>query len=127
MVGHFREYVLFGAFFAIVTLLQVAGAELLRRAPTDRGLLTAVAIGNGAIAAVWLVSRTIGLPLGPERFRAEAAGLKDVLATSCEIMIVVLAAVILSRTARSLPRWSLAVAWTGAAAGLLAALVGGGH
>jgi hypothetical protein len=128
MVSHFREYVLFGLFFAIVTPLQVAWAELIRRAPGERGLLAVGAIGNGAIAIVWLVSRTVGLPFGPGRLEAEAAGVKDVLATYSEGMIVGLVAVILlSPAARPLRTWPLVVAWTVAGLGLLAALAAGGH
>jgi hypothetical protein len=128
MVSHFREYVLFGLFFAIVTPLQVAWAELIRRAPGERGLLAVGAIGNGAIAIVWLVSRTVGLPFGPGRLEAETAGVKDVLATYSEGMIVGLVAVILlSPAARPLRTWPLVVAWTVAGLGLLAALAAGGH
>lgn len=128
MVDHFREYVLFGLFFAIVTPLQIAWAELVRRAPQRRRLLAIGAAGNGAVVVIWLVSRTVGLPFGPERLQAEAVGFKDVLATYAEAMIVVLVAVLLaSRERRPLPSWVLATAWVVAAVGLVAALVGGGH
>ena len=127
IVSHFREYVLFGLFFAIVAPLQVLWAELLRRAPEQRRLLAAGAIANGLVVVVWLVTRTVGLPFGPERLEAEAAGLKDVLATGSELMIVALAAVLLGRAGRSLPGWALVAAWALASLGLVAALVGGGH
>ena len=128
MVTHFREYFLFGLFFAIVTPLQIAWAELVRRTPRARRLLVAGAVGNGAIVVVWLVSRTIGLPFGPERLQTEAVGFKDVLATYAEAMIVVLVTVLLSsKERRPLPTWTLVTAWAVAAVGLVAALAGGGH
>jgi hypothetical protein len=127
IVSHFREYVLFGLFFAIVAPLQVLWAELLRRAPEQRRLLAAGAIGNGLVVAIWLVTRTVGLPFGPERLEAEAAGPKDVLATGSELMIVALAAVLLGRAGRSLPGWAVVTAWVLASLGLVGALAGGGH
>jgi hypothetical protein len=127
IVSHFREYVLFGLFFAIVAPLQIAWAQLLRRAPPQRRLLAAGAIANALVVVVWLVTRTVGLPFGPERLEAEAAGLKDVLATGSELVIVALAAVLLARTRRTPPAFAVAGAWTLAAVGLVAALVGGGH
>lgn len=84
--------------------------------------------GNGAIVVVWLVSRTVGLPFGPERLQAEAVGFKDALATYAEAMIVVLVAVLLlSRLSRPLPQWALVMAWAVAGAGGVAALAWGGH
>lgn len=128
MVSHFREYVLFGLFFAIVTPLQITWAELVRRAPQARRLLAAGAFGNAAVVVVWLVSRTVGLPFGPQALETEAVGFKDLLATYAELMIVVLVAALLwQRSARPVPGWTLAVAWAVAAVGLVAALVGGGH
>jgi len=128
IVSHFREYFLFGLFFAIVTPLQIAWAELVRRAPRRWRLLALGAVGNGAVVVVWLVSRTVGLPFGPERLEAEEIGLKDLLATSAEMLIVVLVAVLrLARAPRPLPSWVLVGAWTVAAVGLVTALVGGAH
>ena len=128
MVTHFREYWLFGLFFAIVTPLQIVWAELVRRRPGDRGLLAIGGAGNLSIALVWLVSRTVGLPFGPERLRAEAVGVKDVLATWDEVWLATLVATLLfSAAARPAPRWSLVCAWGLAAASLVAALVAGSH
>jgi hypothetical protein len=120
--------VLFGLFFAIVAPLQIAWAGLVHRAPAARRLLAAGAVGNAAVVVVWLVSRTVGLPFGPERLQAEAIGFKDVLATYAEVMIVALVAVLLgSDRRRPLPSWTVALGWAVAAIGLVAALVGGGH
>ena len=51
----------------------------------SRRLLLAGAIGNLAIASVWLVSRTVGLPLGPEAWEPEAIHVADIVATLDEV------------------------------------------
>lgn len=128
MVTHFREYWLFGLFFAVVTPLQIAWAGFVWRAPDDRRLLKLGALGNGSIAFVWLVSRTVGVPFGPERLNAEAVGVTDVLATVDELMIVgLLSVLLLGAGCRNPPAWTLTIAWVLAGAGLVTALVGGGH
>src|SRR5215208_3514729 len=97
--AHFREYWLFGLLFAIVAPLQLAWAELVRRRPRDRRLLAVGALGNGAVAAVWIASRTTGLPIGPNPGESEPLGVKDVLATADELVCAAIVAVLLARAA----------------------------
>jgi hypothetical protein len=126
MATHFREYWLFGLFFAIVTPLQLVWAELVRRRPADRLLLAVGAAGNLAVVMTWTVSRTVGLPLGPERFEAEALGVKDGLATADELAIALLVGLLLLRGGdRPAPTWVLGVAWTAVAVSVPAAMVAG--
>jgi hypothetical protein len=54
----------------------------------SRRLLLAGIIGNLVVAEVWLVSRTIGIPFGPNSGTAEAVGFVDVLTTVFEAAIV---------------------------------------
>jgi hypothetical protein len=123
---HFREYFLFGLFFAIVTPLQLVWAELVRRRPADRFWLAVGAVGNLAIALTWTVSRTVGLPFGPERFEAEALGVKDVLATADELGIALLVGLLLLRRGeRPAPTWVVVVAWAAVAVSVAAAMVAG--
>lgn len=84
---HFREDFRFGLFFVIVATLQLAwGAAVLAR---DSGTLYAGgAIGNAFVLGVWAVSRTTGLPLGPEVWTPEPIGLLDGMATSYEAVIL---------------------------------------
>jgi hypothetical protein len=49
-------------------------------------------VGNGAMVAVWAVSRTAGLPIGPEPWTPEAIGALDVVATGLELFIVAVGA-----------------------------------
>ncbi len=129
MVTHFREYFLFGLFFAIVTPLQIAWAVLIVRRPDNRRLLIAGGAVNLAIALIWLVSRTVGLPFGPEALQAEGIGPKDLLATWDELMIgVIVALLVLRSVPRPGPRWLPVLAWVLAAVSIVGALIAkGGH
>jgi hypothetical protein len=130
---HFEESVLFGVFFACLAALQLAWAVALWRRPSRAVLLAGVA-GNALVVAIWALSRTTGLPLGPEPWQAEAVGLADAVSTLFEVGIVLLGLVALrSRSALSfvppvLAR-TLPAVTTGIAIGLtyLAAVGGGGH
>lgn len=85
---HFDEYLAFGVFFLVIAWFQAAWAVLVVAYPS-RPLLGVGAIVNGAIVAVWLWSRTAGLPIGPEAGEPEAAQLIDVVATVAELLLVV--------------------------------------
>jgi hypothetical protein len=87
---HFREAWLFGAFFLVSAVVQVIWAALVIARPTSRLLATGAAL-NAAIILVWLVSRTSGLPLGPEPWAREAIGAPDAIATLCELALVTVA------------------------------------
>lgn len=129
MVTHFREYFLFGLFFAIVTPLQIAWAVLIVRRPESNRLLIWGGAVNLGIALIWLVSRTVGLPFGPEALQAEGIGPKDLLATWDELLIGVIVALLVLRPGpRPAPRWLPALAWVLAAVSIVGALIAkGGH
>jgi hypothetical protein len=99
MGEHFREYVAFGIFFSAVAWFQALWAVGIAMRPV-RWLLIAGLAGNALVAVVWVVSRTAGLPVGPEPGVAEAAGSIDVLSTVLEVLIAIGCAVVLGR-----PRW----------------------
>ena len=124
IASHFREYWLFGLLFAIVAPAQVAWAEVVRRRPDDRRVLLAGALGNLGIAAVWVASRTTGLPVGPHPGEPEPVGIKDLLATYDEVLVAIIVAVLLTRSAGS---WLVPIAWTLAGASIVSAFVPGGH
>ena len=111
MGEHFDEYFLFGLFFSVVAWLQALWALAVVVAPT-RQLLIGGWVGNAVVVAVWVVSRTVGLPLGPEAGTAETAAFLDVLSTVLEVAIVAgIAALLISpRLARSGRSGALAVA-----------------
>jgi hypothetical protein len=78
--------VVFGLFFLAASLLQLVWGVIALRAP-GHALWVAGAAGNAAVLALWLVTRTAGLPFGllpqPER-----VGAWDVVATGCELIVV---------------------------------------
>jgi hypothetical protein len=96
MGEHFAEYMAFGIFFSSVGWLQALWAVGVMVSPTRRLLLGGL-MGNAVVALVWVVSRTTGLPIGPESGVAEPAALVDVLSTILEVAIVVGSAVLLVR------------------------------
>jgi hypothetical protein len=95
---HLEEWWLFGTFFVVCAIFQVAWAAAWMVSPTP-GLAGAAIVGNGAIVAVWASSRALGLPIGPEPWMAEPIGTLDLLATGLELFIVVAAAYALRATA----------------------------
>ncbi|MDQ1534899.1 MAG: hypothetical protein QOF28_2660 [Actinomycetota bacterium] len=100
---HFREYVAFGAFFVVAAALQGAWAVAALLRPT-RALLVVGAAGNAAVILVWAVSRTAGLPIGPEVWQPEAISVRDVVATLLEVGVVLGASFLLTRREATAPR-----------------------
>jgi hypothetical protein len=131
---HLRTYLPYGVLFIAVGLAQAGLAVLILLRPSPALLLGGAALSLGVIA-VWLVSRMVGLPIGPIPWRPEAVGLPDILSTLMEWITVWLliagdARLDSTRTFspyRAAPALTLAlvasVAWTVAGLGA----VGGGH
>jgi hypothetical protein len=95
---HFAEYAAFGIFFSVVGWLQALWAVGVMVLPTRRVLLAGL-VGNAVVVLVWIVSRTAGLPLGPDPGIAEPAAFVDVLSTILEVATVAGTAVLLARRA----------------------------
>lgn len=88
--AHAREGVAIGAFFAAATLFQLGWALLVVTRPSRRVLLVGAA-ANAAIVAVWIVSRSVGVPLGPDAGHPEAIGFADTVTTTYEAALVIVA------------------------------------
>jgi hypothetical protein len=95
---HFEEWWGYGAFFLVTAAAQVHYIPLLLRWPNGVVLLGGIA-GNLAIVALYLLTRTVGVPLfGPEAGEVERVGLADVCATASELGIgVALGAALLGK------------------------------
>ena len=92
---HFEEYVPFGVFFLLVGAFQIVwGVLVLRSGPT---VLVTGLIVNLLVIGVWVLSRTVGVPVGPESGEPEEPGLLDGLATAFEALIVLGVATLLVR------------------------------
>jgi hypothetical protein len=96
MGEHFQESIAFGLFFAVVAWGQALWAVGILVA-SSRALLLAGFVGNAAVVAIWVISRTVGLPLGPEPWTAEGVGVADLTSTILEIAIVAGCGVLLVR------------------------------
>jgi hypothetical protein len=117
---HFCEWWLFGTGFVVMAVLQLASAIALERTGW-RLTPAATVLINAPIVVLWVWSRTLGLPFGPEAGEAEAVGIADTLCTVTELVLIG-GALALHRGAseRGLARWStaaVAVALAGAATG----------
>ena len=84
---HVAEYWLFGVFFVVVALAQLAWVVAVVSNPT-RTVYVVGALGNALIAVTWVVSRTTGLPFGPEAGEPEPVGIADVVSTAFEVGVV---------------------------------------
>jgi hypothetical protein len=116
---HFDEWWAAGTFFVVLAMAEAGAAvAVLARGPAVRtpALLAAGVVSAGPLL-VWAVSRTSGLPFGPEAFEPEAVGVADVLSCVLELTTLVLAVVLLRRR-------SAGATWTsyGLAIGLCAVL-----
>lgn len=88
MIDHLSHFWLFGVFFLVLTYGQVLwGIALLRGRATDRRLRLG-ALANLAIVAIWLVTRTLGVPIGPDAGDREPIGPMDVAAMLDQLVLV---------------------------------------
>ncbi|MBA2633382.1 MAG: hypothetical protein H0U86_10355, partial [Chloroflexi bacterium] len=96
---HLEEGWTFAAFFLVVGVVQVVAAALLLRAWPAAWFWFGLA-GSAAVIGIWVLSRTLGLPFGPEPGEAEALGAADAAASLTEaITVVVLALWLKDRSA----------------------------
>ncbi len=112
---HFEEWWVYGAFFVVTGLFQLAYATTVLRRPTPLVALTGILVNLG-IVLTWVVSRTTGLPITPPEGGAghgeghavagpiplegahpvepghgvEAVGAADLVATGAELLVVCL-------------------------------------
>lgn len=84
---HMEEWPLAGWFFVVLAIAEVVAAGFAwSTRPRTLSLIVALSL---ATVALWGVSRTIGLPVGPEPWTAEAVGPLDLSATLLEIVTAV--------------------------------------
>ncbi|NES16007.1 MULTISPECIES: hypothetical protein [Micromonospora] len=80
---HRTEWVGYAAFFTLLGAFQLIWAAAVWALPRPWLFSLGVVI-NAAAIALWAVSRTAGLPLGPEAGEPEAVGVIDVLCVIAE-------------------------------------------
>jgi hypothetical protein len=107
---HFQEWWGYGVFFLAAAICLIGfGLALItdaidpRYMPGDvnrlrRLMYGAGAIGNLGILGLYLLTRTAGIPLGPETGSVESVGFVDLVAKSTELLAVVGLVVLLLKT-----------------------------
>jgi hypothetical protein len=93
---HFEEAFIYGAFFLAASSAQAGWAVVVAYRP-NRALLLVGAVGNAAIIVLWILTRTVGLPVGPRPWHPEAIGPLDLISTLLELAIVLCAATLIAR------------------------------
>lgn len=94
--GHFAETWSHGLAFAVMAWLQLALAVALVAFPSRR--VFALGLLNLGIIGLWVMSRTIGAPFGPDAWSPEDVGTPDLIATGLEALLVIGCASMLWRT-----------------------------
>ena len=92
---HWGESTVDGALFLVAGWVQLALAVLtvVRR---TRVVLVAAIVTSGACLAAWIVSRTVGLPVGAHAGASEPVGFVDGVAAALELAAIVVAVVLLA-------------------------------
>jgi hypothetical protein len=121
---HVAEWPLAAAFFAVLAVAQLGLGAWMWTRPDGRALAAAAA-GSAAVVLVWMVSRTTGLPFGPEAGHPESAGVLDVVTSVDELLLAACAIALLHDRGHLLLR-PLAMR-AALIASLAAAMVAGGH
>lgn len=85
---HLAEWWVYAAFFTGLGMFELIWAALAYTG-RDRSLLLIGLLVNLATLVLWTVTRTTGLPFGPEPGEAEAVGISDLIACAAEAMTVV--------------------------------------
>ena len=97
---HLEEFTPFGVGFFALGAFQILWAVTVVVRPN----LPILAIGlvvSALTIGTWIVSRTVGLPVGPEAGEAEAIGTMDLLATILEGVVVIGAAYLMAARDRA--------------------------
>jgi hypothetical protein len=84
---HYTELGDLGAGFLVAGVFQAAWARAAIAATTRRTAWIGIVVNLGIVAA-WIVSRSVGLPVGPEPWTPEVVGLPDGASTIFELLIV---------------------------------------
>ncbi len=125
---HFDEYLPYGLFFAALGLAQLGLAAAILLRPSRR-LFVVAASGTAGVIAIWLISRTVGMPIGPQPWEPASVGFIDLQVTVMEAVTLVLFLRRIRTPFRKKARGRARVALTNAPALLaasLAVIAGGG-
>ena len=108
--SHWQDWWAYGAFFLAMGVFQGLCAPAIVRRPRSAPVALGVIAGNLAIVAMYVLSRTAGIPLGPHAGVVEEAGAVDLGVTAAEVAIVACALRLLRPRPRRLLVGALLVA-----------------
>jgi hypothetical protein len=121
---HWDHWRLAAASFAVLAVAQFAWGAWAYRRP-ERPVLVLGGVSSLAIVLLWVVTRTVGLPFGPDAGTAEEVGTLDAMATVSELLTAGLAFTLLRpRLAARIPGTAVYVALI---VTLTAMVLSGGH
>jgi hypothetical protein len=92
--GHLEEWIGYGMLFIAAAVAQCVLALALLGAPRRAVLIAGIA-GNLALIGLWAMTRTSGIPIGPEAGEIEPVGVLDAVSKMAELAVVVLLATML--------------------------------
>lgn len=98
-IEHLDVNVPLSAFFALVGVGQVGAAWWIFRRPNDERMLKRIALGSVIVSLLWVLSRTTGIPFGPEPGRA-AVGVADTITTLQQLVLAAIIVALLRRPER---------------------------
>ena len=110
--GHFEVWWGYGTFFLAAAFAQGLLAVALLRWP-GRAMPLAGVLGNLAVVALYVVTRTSGVPFGPHATRAEETGVLDMATTAVELATVVFLLSMLGGRARGVAANAVLLAGAG--------------
>jgi len=84
---HFKDYMLYGVLFLVLAWAQLIWPAVLLWRPSRLWLWLGMA-GNAAVLAVYVASRTVGLPFGPGLHHPEPVGALDVVSSVLEFALI---------------------------------------
>ena len=89
-VDHADELLLYSFVFVMLACAQFVWAAMVLRHASDRVLLCGCVLNAGVIA-LWLLSRTTGMPIAPRPWVAEPVGFADLVETAGEMVVLLTA------------------------------------
>lgn len=95
---YFDQWLGYGVFFFTVAVLQVMYSMALAAGEPNRAVLWLGIAGNALVIALWVVTRTVGIPfLGPMAGEVLSVGLLDSVAQILEAALIFHLAVLLNQ------------------------------
>jgi hypothetical protein len=86
---HTHEWMVEAVFFVSLGLVELALA-VATITLRSRVLISVGFVASVVTVGLWAVSRTIGLPVGPEHFEPEPIAASDLIATALEVLAAVM-------------------------------------